>query len=209
MNVQARLDTDQDASDPETFGEAGGADNDTDQKRREKAPRFLEPVRRTLPRAVPAGALQNDLLACVAEQEAAASPTVAPRIMSGVPQVPEAISWAPRPPSGYQLLQQWEGVVNEVHGHEFTARLRDVVAPANPEKQATFELEQVHREDLALVQQGAVFYWTVGYRIEPHGQKKLESLIHFQRLPAWTRSELTRARQLAAEFDVFFSDPDR
>lgn len=109
----------------------------------------------------------------------------------------------PRVDYHFQTLQQWEGVVVERTDDSFTARLRSLGA-SMPEKRVTVPLEELSNADVPLAQSGAVFYWTIGYRIELHGQKSLSSVIKFRRLPAWTQREIARIQESAARLDLFF-----
>ena len=108
-----------------------------------------------------------------------------------------------------QLLQQWEGTVISVGPKDFRVHLRDLRQPERPDETATIAREHVQDEDLPLAVPGAIFYWSIGYRIKVHGQKKLESGIRFQRLPVWTRTELERAAEFASEYTDVFSDSDK
>jgi hypothetical protein len=103
---------------------------------------------------------------------------------------------------------QWEGTVVKVTGDKFVARLTDLNGAESPEKRATISIDQISESDQMLVLAGAVFYWTIGYRVEEHGQKSLVSTIRFRRLPTWTRSEIERAKQLGSQFDALFRADD-
>ncbi len=100
-----------------------------------------------------------------------------------------------------EILQQWEGEVRTVDADEFTAVIRDLGSAHAPEEEVTLAREEVSDGDLQLVQPGAIFYWAVGYRISPGGQKTRTSELLFRRLPAWSRRQLERARERAREFE--------
>ena len=104
-----------------------------------------------------------------------------------------------------ELLEEWEGTVLDVQGRHMCASLRSVLGPRRGEELTTIDLDAVSSSDLPLVVPGAVFYWLVGYVVEPHRQKSLMSTIRFRRLPAWMLSEIDRARKEAAAYDEFFS----
>jgi hypothetical protein len=104
----------------------------------------------------------------------------------------------------FQLLQQWEGRVSDVSDQEFTAVLRDLTDPNQPEEEATFSLVEVSEQDEGLVARGAIFYWVIGYRISASGQKTRSSDLRFRRLPVWTRSEIKRFTKKAEEFEEVF-----
>ena len=96
----------------------------------------------------------------------------------------------------FTTLQRWEGNVIEIGAETFTARLSDKTA-ARADEDGEFSLEEVSPADRALLQPGAVFYWSVGYLDHRNGQRTRESLIRFRRLPAWNKRELVEARQRA------------
>lgn len=99
----------------------------------------------------------------------------------------------------FGLLQKFEGVVLEHDAEEFTARLIDTSGNL-PAHQATFLLDELADAEKALVEQGAPFVWTIGYRITG-GTKRRESSFYFRRLPCWSQSEIdgARARVLARQ----------
>lgn len=102
-----------------------------------------------------------------------------------------------------ELLQQWEGVVEEVEGEEFFARLSDRTNPAREQEVATFECAEVSTDDLPLLVPGAVFYWSISYRVARHGQKTRTSSIKFRRLPAWSANDIRRLKESTLFDDVF------
>ena len=52
---------------------------------------------------------------------------------------------------------------------------------------------EIYDEDLSLIQDGSVFYWSTGYHVNFSGQRKRASIIRFRRLPVWTPMELKEA----------------
>jgi len=96
-----------------------------------------------------------------------------------------------------ELLQQFEGTVEAVSddGTAFTARLRDRTEVDMPDEMAEFELEEVSSFDQPLVRPGAVFYWSIGYRVARHGGKQRTSEIRMRRLPTWSSTKKTRGRE--------------
>lgn len=98
----------------------------------------------------------------------------------------------------FDALQKWEGRVSRIDDSTFTAVLLDNLDPS-VEEEAEFDLEEVSRGDLNLVAPGAVFYWSVGYRTEPSGERSRSSVLVFRRLPAWSEKGLHRAADRAKE----------
>ena len=128
-----------------------------------------------------------------------------PAVVVPIPPLPK-----PAVPVRSQVLNLWEGSVIDMVGEtEFVARLRDTYSDDQSWQRATFSLQDVSDSDLSLVAPGAVFYWSIGYRIEPYGQKNLTSSLRFRRLPAWTSGEIARADEMATEYDIFFEEPGK
>lgn len=111
----------------------------------------------------------------------------------------------PEPPYRFDLRQQWEGTVVTVGRDEFRATLYDLTTSNGSIEEATFPLEEVSPGDLALVVPGAVFRWSIGYRIQ-EGQKERVSRLHFARLPGWSRRAVERIEAEAARLQRLFAD---
>lgn len=110
------------------------------------------------------------------------------------------------PRSRIKLLQQFEGTVLSLTSDSFTARLRDRTSPGMPTEIAEFERDEVDPSDTELLVVGGVFYWNIGYRLHPWGQRERASFLAFRRLPAWTRQDLRRVDERAASWESLFVD---
>lgn len=122
----------------------------------------------------------------------------------GIADVPR-LRPAPAVKTGqFRALQEWEGTVIDRREDAIRVRLVDKTRRQEPEEEAEIPLEELSPADLPLVQAGAVFYWSVGYRDSPAGQRTRQSSITFRRLPRWTKRELDdlkeEARRRAARF---------
>lgn len=102
----------------------------------------------------------------------------------------------------FQLLQFWEGRVDELVNEGIVAIIRDKTNPSNPEEEATILLEEISDEDIDLVRPGAVFYWSIGYEDAP--SRRRISQIRFRRLPGWTKREIIESEKKAKEFSSLF-----
>ena len=96
----------------------------------------------------------------------------------------------------FNPLQKWEGVVLEIHGDTFLARLADLTHP-NTAEEVELPIAEVSDADHGLMMPGALFYWTIGYLDDRYGQRQRVSRIRFRRVPAWTNEEIESARQEA------------
>jgi hypothetical protein len=103
----------------------------------------------------------------------------------------------------YIVLHQWEGRVVEVGSEGFRARVRELGPGAAEEEYGDFSFESVSPDDEPLVVVGGVFYWFVGYRREPSGQRSNWGSIRFRRLPRWTKKDLD-ALDAPSDLDEFF-----
>lgn len=99
----------------------------------------------------------------------------------------------------FQSIQEWEGYVVNVNDETFTARLIDTQNRDNPEEEGDFLIEDIRKDDLKMLQTGAVFRWVVGYVIKRDGAKRRSSDIVFRRLPQWTQRDLSEADTEAEE----------
>lgn len=120
---------------------------------------------------------------------------------------PAVWSSSPKPKNeAFLALQRWEGVVSECRGETFLARLTDLTS-GGPNEEVELLLDDIPHEDLPLVEPGAVFYWSIGYRDEATGQRSRVSTLRFRRLPVWSASELEAARERAEDVaEVFAGD---
>jgi hypothetical protein len=90
-------------------------------------------------------------------------------------------------------LQEWEGQVQEVGSHYFSARLVDLTAGENEEtEEAELPLDDLIESDRDLLVPGAVFRWVIGYRYLD-GQKERFTRVVIRRLPMWTEQEIRSA----------------
>lgn len=100
-------------------------------------------------------------------------------------------------------LQKWEGYVLEISAENFTARLTDLTAQGAKED-AEFNISELSQDDLSLLEQGAVFYWTIGRQTDSTNRQRMVSEIRFRRLPNWTEDELTQAALEANKLAINF-----
>jgi hypothetical protein len=97
----------------------------------------------------------------------------------------------------FDVQQKWEGVVTEVNGATFVARLLDL-SGSRPDQEAEIYIDEVSPRDRKRLAAGAIFYWYIGYRDEANGDRERASRIRFRRLPPLTTAEVEAARQRAA-----------
>jgi hypothetical protein len=97
------------------------------------------------------------------------------------------------------ILQQWEGLVLSREKDTFTARLFEGYRDFPP-KSAEISLEEIADEQREFVVAGAMFSWTIGYRLRGATRSRF-SEIYVRRLPAWTEKELKDAKAIASRLN--------
>ena len=111
-----------------------------------------------------------------------------------------AAAGSPDRASAFKTLEQWVCRVVSVSADERTfCAVGQSLDPAKTEELGDFTFAEVSDDDRSLIAEGAVFYWSIGYRVEQWGQRSTESAIRFRRLPVWTERELQSARRRAME----------
>lgn len=91
-------------------------------------------------------------------------------------------------------VQKWKGHIISVDGDTFTAKLYDLVQKGTYEI-GEFERAEVSQEDRDLIEEGAAFYWSLGYSWR-EGQVTKESVIRFQRV-LWSQEDYDEAEDRA------------
>jgi hypothetical protein len=90
----------------------------------------------------------------------------------------------------------------------FVARLETLSEQA-PDEEGEFPLDVVDDEDLLLVEEGAIFYWSIGTLDTPSGRIRASQL-RFARYPAWTPQDVAAAKGRATSImkDLDWSDQE-
>ena len=102
------------------------------------------------------------------------------------------------PSSSLYPTQEWEGKVTEIRDDEFDARLIDVTAGDEVDREvATIPLEEVGTEDRTLMRVGSIFRWVIGYERSVAGTRRRVSQIVFLDSPRLTERDLERGRKWA------------
>jgi hypothetical protein len=96
----------------------------------------------------------------------------------------------------FTLKQEWIGRVDEVREETFVATLVTREAPGEVEH-AEIDIEEVAPTELKRLRPGAVFYWVIGYRDEPHGQRLGVSSILFRKMADPTSEQVEMAHDEA------------
>ena len=118
--------------------------------------------------------------------------TTGPRVLPPHQRITPPVLIRRRPEEArFIALQRWEGTVLKVDGDTFWARLVDLRTQTADEEAELF-VEDVSDSDRSLLREGAVFYWSIGYRDHVTGQRERTSTLRFRRLPQWSERERQR-----------------
>lgn len=101
----------------------------------------------------------------------------------------------PKPVNRVKLLQQWECVISRVHDDCVECEMHDLTDESMPAEQAEVYLEEFNHYDRPLLQEGAVFYWSIGHEISRTGQVRRYSDLRVRRMPPLSKlrkSEISR-----------------
>jgi hypothetical protein len=127
---------------------------------------------------------------------------VAPKLNSS-PTPRRGVRWT-TPPSpnrlvGFVTEQRWQGQIRTVDANgSFWARVYDMSQDnSNDIEEAQFDAEDVPDLMKDLVKPGCIFFWDIGFQVEPSGQRVRQSVLSFPMIPRVTAKEQEAARQRA------------
>lgn len=101
-----------------------------------------------------------------------------------------------------RLLQQWECVVSRVTEDYVECEMHDLTNEQLPVEQADLYLDEFNHFDRALLQEGTVFYWSIGHETSSTGQVRRYSELRVRRMPkmsALRKRELFREAEYISE----------
>lgn len=89
------------------------------------------------------------------------------------------------------IEQKWNGVVTEIDGSTFWARLQDQTVPSNPEEIAQIPFASVAEEERSYIAEGVYFTWTILADEDP---SKSQSTFEFNK-EVWTQQQIDEAKE--------------
>ena len=123
--------------------------------------------------------------------------------LNSSPAPRRGVRWAP-PPSpnrlvGFVTEQRWQGQILTVDTDgKFWARVYDMSEENTDDvEEAQFDAEDVPDLMKDLVKPGGIFFWDIGYQVEPSGQRLRQSVLSFPMMPRVTAKEQQAARERA------------
>jgi hypothetical protein len=98
---------------------------------------------------------------------------------------------------GFVVEERWQGYVVDVADEVFHAALFDT--QENDVETVKLEKEEVNILMRPLIKPGAIFFFDIGYQIDPGGQKRRQSVVSFPMIPIVSGDILQRAKAAAAK----------
>jgi hypothetical protein len=99
---------------------------------------------------------------------------------------------------GFVTEQRWQGYVTAIDGDKFHAVVYDTSPEYKDEvEEAEFEREEVAELMRPLIVPGAIFFWDIGFQVEPSGQRLRQSIVSFPMIPVDTKEQWLQARARA------------
>jgi hypothetical protein len=107
---------------------------------------------------------------------------------------------SPSPLRRFEVLQCFEGTIQEVNADSFWAELRDLTNTSNPPESIELPRSEVSAPDHPLLEPGGIFYWSIGYETSPTGQIRRVAEIRMRRSPEWSERTIASVQAQAAEW---------
>jgi hypothetical protein len=118
---------------------------------------------------------------------------------------PAGFIFVPPSPRGGPLMsfvtrQKWQGYVVEADDETFSAVIYDMTNTTDmgPE-QVVLPKEEVSTFMQGLIKPGSIFFWDIGFRTDPVGQRSKQSILSFPMIPVWDRRDIRGAKERARD----------
>jgi hypothetical protein len=100
--------------------------------------------------------------------------------------------------SGFVTEQRWQGYVTHVSDHTFKAIVYDLTG-ADQEEIEEVELDRldVHALMRDSIKPGAIFFWDIGYEVDPGDQRNRKSIVTFPTIHRDTKQAIETAKARA------------
>ena len=93
----------------------------------------------------------------------------------------------------FRPLEQWTGSVESVDREARTFVARVISSSQVRDEFADFTFDEVSDDDHELINEGSLFYWSVGYEIAASKQRSTVSTVRFRRVHVWKRPQIEKA----------------
>lgn len=104
-----------------------------------------------------------------------------------------------------KLLQHWECIVLRVNNGCIECEMHDLTREGSPVEFAELELALFNHFDRELLQPGAVFYWSVGYKTKRTGQVEGFYQLRVRRVSPLSRQKKLEIERKAARLSELFN----
>lgn len=125
------------------------------------------------------------------------------------PSIEPARNRVPRitiPNRTLKLNQQWECVISAVRDEVVECEMHDLLDPRQPVEVAEIYIAKFEEFDRPLLEEGAVFYWSIGVHWQDSGQIRKYSRLRLRRMPQLSASQLsditTKANEIFSLFEA-------
>lgn len=109
------------------------------------------------------------------------------------------------PQTRVKLLQQWECVITSVHEDCVECEMYDLRGAGQPVEYAEVYIDEFSHFDKPLLQEGAVFYWSIGHSTSKSGQVRRYSELRVRRMPPLSNSRKKEIAQEAEQLHELFN----
>jgi hypothetical protein len=104
-----------------------------------------------------------------------------------------------------KIIQKWECYVVDVGDHTFWARIVPIKGEG-VEQEVEIYKSEVLSDEYQLIEKGAIFYWSIGYKKTRSGTIQKDSMIRFRRKLNWDDSDFQKASLNARKLKDFFQN---
>lgn len=117
-----------------------------------------------------------------------------------VPKIKNPFGYRVRPSLNYyKKTQHWLGVIEEISGDVFSAKLTDKSNEGTYEY-ADFDFNEVSKSDLSMITLGAVFYYSIGFASN-NGQIRKEAFLRFKRSVPFSSHDVDNLEERVKSFN--------
>ena len=106
------------------------------------------------------------------------------------------------------MLQQWECIVTSKDDECVSCKMYDILNETSPVEFSEIYLKYFSKSDIPLLDEGVVFYWSMGYQTNRNGTVQHFETFRVRRMPPLTASQKKSAQREAAGLSGLFSNCD-
>jgi hypothetical protein len=101
---------------------------------------------------------------------------------------------------GFVTEQRWQGYVTDVQDSTFQAVVYDATDKADDEiEEVELGIDEVNVLMRPLIAPGAIFFWDIGFQVDPSGQRIRQSVVVFPMIPGYSAKQHLEAKNRASE----------